>query len=193
MRLRGQVFHPSTSIRSISSFCISSSSQTSRSSRRRRRFPAKTAVFTRPLALAASLFFLAAGAVGAEFHSTLEPAVLYDAPSVRSKPLFVLGREVPVEVIVSVEGWYKIRDATGSVAWMEKKAAADRRTVVVRASSADVLASPEANAAVVFKAEQNVLLELADTSYATSTPGWAKVRHRDGQTGYVRISQVWGL
>jgi len=150
-------------------------------------------VFTRPLALAASLFFLAAGAVGAEFHSTSEPVVLYDAPSVRSKPLFVLGREVPVEVIVSVEGWYKIRDATGSVAWMEKKAAADRRTVVVRASSADVLASPEANAAVVFKAEQNVLLELADTSYATSTPGWAKVRHRDGQTGYVRISQVWGL
>jgi len=149
-------------------------------------------VFGRPLALAASLLF-ATGAIGAEFHSTSETAVLYDAPSVKAKPLFVLGREVPVEVIVSVEGWYKIRDATGSVAWMEKKAVADRRTVVVRASTADVLASPEANAAVVFKAEQNVLLELVDASYATSTPGWAKVRHRDGQTGYVRISQVWGL
>jgi SH3-like domain-containing protein len=149
-------------------------------------------VFGRPLALAASLLF-AAVAIGAEFHSTSETAVLYDAPSVKAKPLFVLGREVPVEVIVSVEGWYKIRDATGSVAWMEKKAVADRRTVVVRASTADVLASPEANAAVVFKAEQNVLLELVDASHATSTPGWAKVRHRDGQTGYVRISQVWGL
>jgi SH3-like domain-containing protein len=149
-------------------------------------------VFGRPLALAASLLF-ATGAIGAEFHSTSEPAVLYDAPSVKAKALFVLGREVPVEVIVSVEGWYKIRDATGSVAWMEKKAVADRRTVVVRASTADVVASPEANAAVVFKAEQNVLLELVDASHATSTPGWAKVRHRDGQTGYVRISQVWGL
>jgi SH3-like domain-containing protein len=149
-------------------------------------------VFGRPLALAASLLF-AAVAIGAEFHSTSETAVLYDAPSVKAKPLFVLGREVPVEVIVSVEGWYKIRDATGSVAWMEKKSVADRRTVVVRASTADVLASPEANAAVVFKAEQNVLLELVDASHATSTPGWAKVRHRDGQTGYVRISQVWGL
>jgi len=149
-------------------------------------------MFGRPLALAASLL-LATGAVGAEFHSTSEAAVLYDAPSVKAKPLFVLGREVPVEVIVSVEGWYKIRDSTGSVAWMEKKAVADRRTVVVRASTAEVFASPEANAAVVFKAEQNVLLELADASYATSTPGWAKVRHRDGQTGYVRISQVWGL
>ena len=149
-------------------------------------------MFERPLALVASLL-LATGAIGAEFHSTSETAVLYDAPSVKAKPLFVLGREVPVEVIVSVEGWYKVRDATGSVAWMEKKAVADRRTVVVRASTADVVASPEANAAVVFKAEQNVLLELVDASYATSTPGWAKVRHRDGQTGYVRISQVWGL
>jgi SH3-like domain-containing protein len=149
-------------------------------------------VFGRPLALAASLLFTA-GAAGAEFHSTSDAVVLYDAPSVKAKPLFVLGREVPVEVIVSVEGWYKIRDATGSVAWIEKKAVADRRTVVVRASSADIVASPEANAAIVFKAEQNVLLELADASYASSTPGWAKVRHRDGQTGYVRISQVWGL
>lgn len=146
----------------------------------------------RPLALATSLF-LAMGAIGAEFHSTSETVVLYDAPSVKAKPLFVLGREVPVEVIVAVEGWYKIRDATGTVAWMEKKSAADRRTVVVRSSTADVLATPDASAAVVFKAEQNVLLELADPSYATSTPGWAKVRHRDGQTGYVRISQVWGL
>jgi SH3-like domain-containing protein len=146
----------------------------------------------RPLALVASLL-IATGAIGAEFHSTSETAVLYDAPSLKAKRLFVLGREVPVEVIVAVEGWYKIRDATGTVAWVEKKSTADRRTVVVRANTADVLASADANAPVVFKAEQNVLLELADASYATSTPGWAKVRHRDGQTGYVRISQVWGL
>ncbi|MDQ6916752.1 MAG: SH3 domain-containing protein [Pseudomonadota bacterium] len=149
-------------------------------------------MFATPLALIASML-LATGAAGAEFHSTAEATVLYDAPSVRAKPLFVLGREVPVEVIVAVEGWYKIRDVTGTVAWMEKKSVSGRRTVVVRTNAADVLANPETGAPLVFKAEQNVLLELADGSYATSTPGWAKVRHRDGQTGYVRISQVWGL
>jgi hypothetical protein len=26
-----------------------------------------------------------------------------------------------------------------------------------------------------------------------ASPGWAKVRHRDGVTGYVRLTQVWGL
>jgi hypothetical protein len=45
----------------------------------------------------------------------------------------------------------------------------------------------------VFRAEQNVLLDLVDSDYVTATPGWAKVRHRDGQVGFVRIQQVWGL
>jgi SH3-like domain-containing protein len=129
----------------------------------------------------------------AEFRSTSEPAVLYDAPSTKSKPLFVIGRDVPLELIVSVEGWSKIRDAGGTVAWVEKKSLGDRRTVVVRSATADVLGAAADNAPLVFKAEQNVVLEIADASYATSTPGWVMVRHRDGQTGYVRMSQVWGL
>jgi SH3 domain protein len=142
---------------------------------------------------AALLALLPALADAAEFRSTAEPAVLYDAPSVRAKPLFVLGRDYPLEVIVNVEGWLKVRDAGGTVAWIEKKAVADRRMLVVRTPQADVLASPEVSAPTVFRAEQNVLLELADPAYATATPGWAKVRHRDGQVGYVRIAQVWGL
>lgn len=141
-----------------------------------------------------ALALLAAPAApAAEFHATAEPTVLYDAPSHRATPLFALGRDYPLEVIVNVEGWLKVRDAGGTVAWIEKKAVSDRRMVVVRVSVAEVLANPDAAAPAVFKAEQNVLLELADSGYVTSTPGWARVRHRDGQIGYVRIQQVWGL
>jgi hypothetical protein len=66
----------------------------------------------------------------------------------------------------------------------------------VRVPLAEVRASPDESAPVVFRAEQNVLLELAETATSaatTSMPGWVKVRHRDGQTGYVRIAQVFGL
>ncbi|MGH8714822.1 MAG: SH3 domain-containing protein [Casimicrobiaceae bacterium] len=144
------------------------------------------------LLLAASI--ACSGVVAAaDFQSAREAAILYDAPSLRAKPLFVIGRDTPFEVIVGVEGWLKIRDASGTVAWIERKAASDRRMLIVRAPVADILAAPEANAPVVFKAEQNVLLELVDPAYVTNTPGWAKVRHRDGQQGYVRIAQVWGL
>jgi len=35
-----------------------------------------------------------------------------------------------------------------------------------------------------------VLLELVE---AAPAPGWTRVRHRDGTTGYVRVAEVWGL
>jgi SH3-like domain-containing protein len=146
------------------------------------------------LRTAAVLLVLAAGvASGSEFRSTTDAAVLYDAPSLKSKALFALGRDYPLEVVVNVEGWLKVRDLGGTVAWIDKKSVGERRTLVVRSPTADILAQPEASAPIVFKAEQNVLLELVDPAYATTTPGWAKVRHRDGQTGFVRIQQVWGL
>jgi SH3-like domain-containing protein len=140
---------------------------------------------------------LALPATAAEFKSTGEPAaVLYDAPSAKAKPLFVLGRDVPLEVIVAVEGWSKVRDAGGTIGWVEKKALADKRMLVVRATLAEVRANPDDAAPVVFRAEQHVLLELAEPAASAATaanPGWIKVRHRDGQTGYVRIGQVFGL
>ena len=133
----------------------------------------------------------------AEFRSTLDAAtILYDAPSARAKPLFVYGRDVPVESLVNVEGWTKIRDASGTIGWMPGKALGDKRMLVVRAPGADVRAAPDDKAPLVFRADRDVLLELAEPAASpasTATPGWVKVRHRDGQGGYVHISQVFGL
>jgi SH3 domain protein len=139
------------------------------------------------------LFALGGSAWAAEFHATTDVTVMYDAPSAKARPLFVLGRDIPLELIVSVEGWMKVRDAGGTVAWVDKKSVGDKRMIVVRSAVADILANPVDTAPLVFKAEQNVLLEVADTTYVATTPGWVKVRHRDGQVGYVRIAQVWGI
>jgi len=89
-----------------------------------------------------------------------------------------------------------VRDSSGTIGWIANRALADKRMLVVRASIADVRANPEDGATVVFRAEQNVLLELAEpatSAAATATPGWVKVRHRDGQVGFVRVAQVFGL
>jgi SH3-like domain-containing protein len=136
-------------------------------------------------------------AAAAEFRATSDAAtILYDAPSARAKPLFVYGRDVPLETLVSVEGWTKVRDSSGTIGWIANRALADKRMLVVRAPIADVRANPEDGATVVFRAEQSVLLELAEpatSAAATATPGWVKVRHRDGQVGFVRVAQVFGL
>jgi SH3-like domain-containing protein len=141
---------------------------------------------------------LVAGPVqAAEYRSTADqPTVLYDGPSAKAKPQFLYGRDVPVEVIVTLEGWAKVRDAGGTIGWIERKALSDKRTLLVRGAAADVRAAADEASPVVFRAEPNVLLELAEAAASpstTSVPGWVKVRHRDGPTGFVRIHQVFGL
>ena len=157
--------------------------------------PPRTSALRAAAAAALLLAPLTSGA--AEFRVTSEaPAVLYDAPSVKSKALFVYGRDVPMEVLVTVEGWTKVRDATGTIGWLSGKGLSDKRVLLVRTPNADVRANPDDAAAVVFRAEHNVLLELAETATSpatTANPGWVKVRHRDGQTGYVKLAQVFGL
>ncbi len=114
---------------------------------------------------------------------------MYDAPSVRSKPLFVILAGTPVELVVSIEGWSKVRDSRGDLAWIEKKYLSENRSVIVRAERAQVRAAPDDQAALVFEAERDVVLELVEAVPA----GWAKVKHRDGQSGFLRATQVWGL
>ena len=140
---------------------------------------------------------VAGAAAAADYRVTTEaPTLLYDAPSAKSKPLFVYGRDVPMEVLVTVEGWTKVRDIGGAIGWIASKGLADKRMLQIRVPVADVRANPDDAAAIVFRAEQNVLVELAEpaTSPAnTAAPGWVKVRHRDGQVGFVRVPQVYGL
>ena len=128
-------------------------------------------------------------ALAIDYRTVDTATVLYDAPSQRGIKLFVIKRETPVEVVVSLEGWAKVRDADGGLAWIEKKYLADRRSVIVSAERAEVRQKPEEGAPLVFDAEKNVALE-----YLEAVPGgWVKVRHRDGQSGFVRSSQIWGL
>ncbi len=144
----------------------------------------------------AVLFVLAlSGAVqAAEFRSAVGPAtILYDGPSLKARPVVVVGRDYPLEVIVSVEGWHKVRDATGELAWVERRAVAERRSVMVRVPVAEVRSGPDPSAPVVFQAEQGVLLELADAGASPPPPGWLSVRHRDGQSGFIRLQNVWGV
>jgi SH3-like domain-containing protein len=132
----------------------------------------------------------ASAALALDFRAvSVDAAVLYDAPSVRSNRLYVVNRGYPLEVIVVVEGWVKVRDASGALTWIEAKQLTDKqRTVMVRVAVVQVRQKPEDNAPVAFQAQQNVLLEYVDAS-----GGWIQVRHRDGGSGYVKAQQVWGV
>jgi SH3-like domain-containing protein len=124
-----------------------------------------------------------------EFLSIKEPAVImYDAPSLKADKLYIASRHLPVEAVVKVEGWVKVRDSSGNLAWVEEKQLSDARYVIVTAPSAEIHQTANPNSPLVFRALQNVVLELLEPAAS----GWVKVKHPDGQTGYVRATQVWG-
>jgi len=132
---------------------------------------------------------VSANAAALEFKSVTEPAaILYDAPSTKAQKLFVLSQGYPVEVVVKLEGWTKVRDDTGEFAWIENSRLSERHTVMVKVSSAEARQAANESSPVVFTAEKSVFLELVDLA-----AGWAKVRHNDGATGFIKVSQLWGL
>lgn len=141
-------------------------------------------------AAAAAMLLAATAAGAAEYRSLGErPAVLYDAPSGKADRLFVASRHYPFEVLVKLDHWTKVRDANGEVAWVENKALGDQAMVLVTVPLADVRAAPNAQSPLVFEAYKHVLLELVEPP----ADGWLKVRHRDGQQGYIRAAHVWGV
>ncbi len=132
----------------------------------------------------------AAPALALEYRAVEVPAaILYDTPSQKGKRLYIVRRHTPLEVIVRIEGWLKVRDAEGALAWIEASALTDKRHVVVTANTAEIRKAPAMDAELLLSAEKWVALELLEPVQS----GWAKVKHRDGASGYVKVTQVWGL
>ncbi len=141
--------------------------------------------------VAASLLSVAAAsALAIDYRSVEVPAaILYDSPSQKGKKLYLIRAQTPVEAVVRLEGWVKVRDAEGTLAWIEARNLGERRTLVVTAPRAEIRESDKAEAPVVATLDKWVDVDFIEAA----SPGWAKVRHRDGATGFVRSTQVWGL
>jgi SH3-like domain-containing protein len=138
---------------------------------------------------AAVLLASAFGVRAAEYQSIAAAAVLYDAPTLRGTKVSVAPRGMPVEVIVAQGDWARVRDSAGSLAWVERKSLAQRRTVVARGSMpAEVHASADDASPVLYRVQPGVQLDVL----GPAAGGWVGVRHADGQSGFVRTGSVWG-
>nr|WP_243656683.1 SH3 domain-containing protein [Paucimonas lemoignei] len=138
---------------------------------------------------AAALLAATAGAQALEFKSVgAAPAILYDAPSQKGRKMFVAPRGMPVEIVLTYGEWTKVRDASGDLAWIESSQLQSKRMLVVKAANAKVRAIADDAGVAVFHCDKGVLLEFVEALPG----GWLKVRHRDGQGGFVKAAEVWG-
>lgn len=124
-----------------------------------------------------------------DFRSIAVPkAVLFDAPSAQAKKLYLLWQGYPVEIIVNLGDWVKVRDNQGTLTWVESKNLSPNRTVIVVKEQVSMHQSADANSSVVSQLQKDVVLDYIETAAG----GWVKVKHRDGLAGYVQATAVWG-
>lgn len=116
-------------------------------------------------------------------------AVMLDAPSSSANKLFIVPLGYPVEVIVNLGDWLKVRDNQGGINWLATKSLSDKRTVIVTLNQAEIRQTADESSSLLAIVNQDVVLDLIDVSPKN---GWLKVHHRDGITGYILNTSVWG-
>ncbi len=127
----------------------------------------------------------------AEFRSVaFAKTILYEAPSATTKKLYLVGEGYPLEIIVNLGDWLKVRDPYGTLSWAESKNLQSKRTVIVKVDKANIYKDPESKSALVATIEKDVVVELSDPLIAN---GWIKVRYQQDLDGYIQTSQVWGI
>lgn len=129
-------------------------------------------------------------ALALDFRSVSAPkAVLYDAPSSAAKKVLLLSQNYPVEIVVNLGDWLKVRDAQGGLNWVEAKQLANKHTVIITVNGAEIRQAADATSNLIATVDKDVVLEVADAKLGN---GWIKVKHRDGVIGYVLLSSSWG-
>lgn len=99
---------------------------------------------------------------------------------------------LPMEIIQEYDNWRRVRDADGSVGWINQSLLSGRRTAIAapwqRGKSAriNLLAEPHAQARTLAILEPGVIGEIK-----TCTGDWCEMTF-DGHTGWINQSQVWG-
>ncbi len=127
----------------------------------------------------------------AEFRSvSVSKTILYEAPSATTKRVYLVSEGYPLEVIVNLGDWLKVRDPYGALSWVESKNLQSKRTVIVKVDKANIFKETELKSALLANIEKDVVIELSDPLI---TSGWIKVRYQQDLDGYIQASQVWGI
>jgi SH3-like domain-containing protein len=97
-------------------------------------------------------------------------------------------RGMPVEVIAEFDNWRRIRDWQGASGWVHQSMLIGKRSLVVTAKEAPLLADAKQDGALVARVEQGVVGEIISCKEA----GYCRVRI-DNYRGYLARANFWGL
>ena len=140
--------------------------------------------------LLAGLFASAIVQAGDYRSVAVANATLFESPSLQAKKVWILSLYYPVEIIVNLGQWLKVRDAEGGLYWLEANTLSTRLTALVVDSKTDLRQSDSATSTLLAILSKDVVVDVLGVS---SKRNWIKVRHYNGITGYVARTALWGV
>ena len=70
--------------------------------------------------------------VHADFISVnVKQAVLFEGPSKTTEKMYIVTEGYPLEVLVSLKDWKKVKDHNGKISWIESRHTHKERTVLI--------------------------------------------------------------
>jgi SH3-like domain-containing protein len=140
------------------------------------------------VALVVAAGALPASASAAEILSVKnESANFRDGPGDKHPILYSADKFYPVEVVEKKDGWAKVKDFEGDVAWVAERLLTKQETVVVEGDKVNVREKPNTTSEIAFKSERGEVFKVE-----SHQGKWLKVVDANGDGGWIRDDMVWG-
>jgi SH3-like domain-containing protein len=108
-------------------------------------------------------------------------------PSTKHDILWSVGKYYPLDVLKKSGNWYKVRDFEDDEGWIHGSLLEKISAVTVKAPLVNIREGPGTTTRVLFQAEKGVSFKNLGRK-----GDWFKVRHPDGDVGWIHKSLVWG-
>ena len=116
-----------------------------------------------------------------------ESVNMRSGPGENYSVLWELGRGFPLKIVGTKGSWTKVEDFEGDTGWIYSKLVNRRAHLIVKKKRINVRSGPSSSYRLVGKANYGVVFKTVKNS-----KGWAKVKHENGLTGWVRRDLLWG-
>ena len=130
--------------------------------------------------------------VQADFISVkAKQAVLFEGPSKTTEKMFIVTEGYPLEVLVSLKDWKKVKDHNGKISWIESKYTDNERTVLILKDDAVIFNQANDKSHKLANVDKFVVLKLNSPMLIGN---WAQVKTQiEGLIGFINSKEVWGL
>lgn len=107
-------------------------------------------------------------------------------PGTKHEQLWQVEQYHPLLVLEKQGEWYRIKDYEGDQAYIHESLVSKIRSVITVKNQCNIRSKPGKKSQVLFTAEKGVPFKVLERK-----GNWIKVKHADGDTGWIYKTLVW--